>query len=47
MSTFLRIVGVVLFVVAAASAFVSGVNLNELGFIAAGLACWCASTLVG
>jgi len=46
LSQVLRVVGVVLFVLAAASAFIGGVNLNELGFIAAGLACWCASTLV-
>jgi len=47
LSQVLRVVAVVLFVLAAVSAFVGGVNLNESGLIAAGLACWCLSTLVG
>ena len=47
MSLILRVAALVLFVLAALSAFTSGINLNESGLIAAGLACWVASTLVG
>ena len=46
LSTLLRVVAVVLLVLAAASAFLGGVNFNELGLVAAGLASWCLSTLV-
>lgn len=46
LSQILRVVSVVLFVLAAVSAFTGAVNLNELGFVASGLAAWCLSTLV-
>lgn len=46
MSTILRVAALVLFIFAAVSALTS-VNLNEAGLVAAGLACWVASTLVG
>lgn len=42
----LRIAAVVLFVVAAIAAF-GHADLNVLGLVAVGLACWCAATLVG
>ena len=46
MSTALKVAAVVLFILAALSAFLPGVNLNELALVAAGLACWVGSTLV-
>lgn len=47
MSLLLRVFALVLFVLAAVSAFASGVNVNEIGLLAAGLACWVGSSLVG
>lgn len=47
MSLILRVVAIVLFVIAALSAFLADINVNEVGLIAAGLACWVGSTLVG
>lgn len=46
MSRILTIVAVVLFVVAAISAFSDDINVNELGFLALGLAAWAAAPLV-
>lgn len=45
-SLLLRVASLVLFILAALSAFADGVNVNELGVVAAGLACWVGSTLV-
>ena len=47
MSLILRVVAVVLFILAALAAFVGGIDINAFGLVAAGLACWCGSTLVG
>lgn len=46
MSLILRVAALVVFILAALSAFVGGVNLNETGLIAVGLGLWVASTLV-
>jgi len=46
MSRILQIVAVVLFVIAALSAFSDDININELGFLALGLAAWTAAPLV-
>ena len=46
MNVALRVAALVCFVLAAASALLAGVNLNEAGLVAAGLAGWVASTLV-
>jgi hypothetical protein len=45
-SLVLRVAALVLFILAAISAFFDGININEFGLIAAGLACWVGSTLV-
>ena len=46
MNRILLIVAVALFVIAALSAFSDDVNVNELGFLALGLAAWAAAPLV-
>jgi len=46
MSRILQIVAVVLFVIAAISAFSDDIKINELGFLALGLAAWAAAPLV-
>lgn len=46
MSQILQIVAVVLFLVAGLSAFSDDINVNELGWIALGLAAWAAASLV-
>lgn len=46
MKTILVVVSLVAFLFAAASAFFSGVNLNEVGLIAVGLAAYVGSKLV-
>ncbi len=46
MSTFLRLAGVVLFVLATIAAGWRDVTIAPLFLIAAGLACWCAASLV-
>ncbi len=45
MNRILLIVAVVLFVIAALSAFSDDVNVNEIGFLALGLAAWAAAPL--
>ena len=45
MNRILLIAAVVLFAVAALSAFSDDVNVNELGFMALGLAVWAAAPL--
>ena len=46
MNRILLIVAVVLFAIAALSAFSDDFNVNELGFLALGLAAWAAAPLV-
>ncbi len=46
MSRILTIIAVVLFLIAALSAFSDDINLNETGFLALGLAAWAAAPLV-
>ena len=45
MNRILLIVAVALFVIAALSAFSDDLNVNELGFLALGLAVWAAAPL--
>lgn len=45
MALILKIAALVAFVLVAASAFLSGVSVNEMGFLAAGLALWVGSDL--
>lgn len=45
MPLLLRIVALLLFLLAAISAFAEGVNFNEMGFIALGLAAWVGSAI--
>ncbi len=45
MNRILLIVAVALFAIAALSAFSDDVNVNELGFLALGLAVWAAAPL--
>ncbi len=46
MSRILQILAVVLFALAAISAFSDDINLNEVGFLALGLTAWAAAPLV-
>ncbi len=46
MSRILEILAVVLFVLVAISAFSDDINLNEIGWLALGLAAWAAAPLV-
>ncbi len=46
MSRILHIIAVVLFVLVAISAFSDDINLNEMGWLALGLAAWAAAPLV-
>ena len=46
MNRILLIAAVAFFVIAALSAFSDDVNVNELGFLALGLAAWAAAPLV-
>lgn len=46
MSRILSIVAVVLFLLVALSAFSDDINLNEMGWLALGLAAWAAAPLV-
>ena len=46
MNRILLIVAVALFLIAALSAFSDDLNVNELGFLALGLAAWAAAPLV-
>jgi hypothetical protein len=46
MSRILQIVAVVLFLLVAISAFSDDINLNEIGWLALGLAAWAAAPLV-
>jgi hypothetical protein len=45
MNRILLIVAVVLFAIAALSAFSTEINVNELGFLGLGLAAWAAAPL--
>ena len=46
MNRILLIVAVVLFAIAALSAFSTDINVNEVGFLGLGLAAWAAAPLV-
>jgi hypothetical protein len=46
MNRILLIVAVVLFAIAALSAFSDDLNINEIGFLGLGLAAWAAAPLV-
>lgn len=47
MNLLLRVAALVLFVLAAVSAFTVSVNWNELGLVAVASACWVGASLVG